>query len=167
MFLRGEEAAQTYVPPRMNEWQMRALEDRIRHSKDATPFGKRVIIWLLRQTDGLTKPVALSMPAHFCGGSAREVQNSAHDMLSTNGTTHLTQCVILRQTEMGLEHHSGRYRQPGEQLPIDRLVGDPKSGFGHFDDGARTIWWSLFYYDHGAARLALPTIEELAAIEVE
>lgn len=151
------EAARTYVPPRMSEKQLRALEWWIMHSKNASEFAKRAIIWALRQTNGLTMPVALSMPAHFSSGSGREVAYAAHDMYSVNGTTRIDVFINGMGTEMGLSHHGGTYT---------RASADANEAFDFRGDGY-TIWWSHTWYDHTAKRLELPSSEVLMGISVE
>lgn len=159
MFFRNDPEAESYVPPRIAEPQLRELEDHIRRSRDASPFAKRVVIWMLRQTDGLTRAVSLSMSAEFCSGTAREVQDAAHDLCSANGSTHLDEFMKRMGTEVGLEHHSGAYRR--------RADGATSNDFGQREDGSRTIWWSHIRYDHIARKLDLPTRDALAAIPLE
>jgi len=124
---------------RMTPRQIRALEVIIARSKDATVFGKKVIIWALRKTDGLTRPVALSLSdVHWGGRLVEEMQNSAHDMVSSQRTTHLPTMLDLMGTNMCLMHHGGMF------------VG--KSEYNNKAPG-RTIWFSPYYFDNDAELL--------------
>jgi hypothetical protein len=49
MFLRENPQARDYIPPRMDEERIRALEEHIRHSRDATPFAKRLELPTIEQ----------------------------------------------------------------------------------------------------------------------
>ncbi|MBI4142468.1 hypothetical protein HY480_01175 [Candidatus Uhrbacteria bacterium] len=162
-FFRDDPKVATYVPTPISATQVEALEACIRASPDASPFAKRVIIWMLRQTERLTIPVALSLPPELYGESARSVAFSAHDMVSANGRTHLDQVLRKGTTQFHLMGHDGQFvfdgythsgptGLPAKPRPVER--------------GWKTLWWSYVWYDHHPRLLRLPSREQLAAIDV-
>jgi hypothetical protein len=75
-------------PLQLTKQQMRLLRNKICTSKDATPLAKQTVIWMLEQTQGMTKPVLLSIPGvKYKIGS--QVAFGVHDMNSENGETFL------------------------------------------------------------------------------
>jgi len=129
--------------------QFEALEDFIAYSKDGTDFGRRVILWLLRQTSQLSHAVCLSIPDITYGAKkASEVQVTAHNMNSCNGSTHLG----LFLEGMG---------QPFFLSHLPRLMLD--MGFSTKIPG-QTIWWSPERYDGSARNVALPDKEILKCV---
>jgi hypothetical protein len=136
---------------------MLALEERIINSKDSTDFAKRIIIWLLRKTQNLTWPVALSvLDATYGAELCAEMQNGAHDMLSSNGSTHLGNFFRGMGTEVTLEHHCGCFllnRSKTEDSFEARANG-------------RTIWFSFVYYDRNVQLFTPPPLGELEAIKL-
>ncbi len=153
-WFRGED--QTYIPPLMSNTQMQALELLIAYSPDATDFAKKVIIWVLRQTEGLTRRVAFSVRDEYCSADlAAEVQQGAHDMISRNGNTHLNNVFGDMGTEVTLGHHCGCFES-------GRLDTDP---FNTKANG-RTIWFSYIFYDRDVTILEAPPLEELMKMEL-
>ncbi len=138
------------VSPRMSERQMAALERTIMRSNDASEFGKKAIIWLLRQSEHLTKPVAACFTEIVFGeDKCKEIQSAAHDMGSSRGTTHIEDFFLALGTPMYLGHHIGVFTQGSDEIL----------------DGGCTIWFSVVYYDREALFLRPPSIERIMKIE--
>ncbi|OHB15957.1 MAG: hypothetical protein A2431_03710 [Candidatus Zambryskibacteria bacterium RIFOXYC1_FULL_39_10] len=148
-FDRNSKEAQEYIPPRLSQKQIEAIEYLITKSKDATQFAKKVVIWFLRQTDGMTKSVALSVPEQFLGEEASQIEDSVHDMNSVSGSTHIDSVFQAAGTEMRLQHHRGTFFD------------------GEFNGGrGRTIWCSWEWYSRNVSVLPPPTNEDLAKIDL-
>jgi hypothetical protein len=149
-FFRNDPEIPLYIPPRANERQLGVLERIISLSPDASEFAKAITVWVLRQTEHLTRNVALSLPEDGVYGPklAEEMQNGAHGMNSVNGHTHLSQAFDLIDTEVVLSHHCGGF----------------KSGRFDFSAPARTIWISYVFYDFAAHILSPPDPAELAKV---
>ena len=64
----------------ISQRQLAFLEYLIWKSRDADEFTKRCLIWLLRQSEGLTKAVRIR---------GINLSIGLHDMCSCNGTTHI------------------------------------------------------------------------------
>ena len=151
-WLRGED--QRYIPPRMTNKQMLALEQFIILSPDASEFAKRVIIWVLRQTQNLTRQVALSIWNEQYGSDrAAEVQDSVHAMNSMNSKTRMDLFFDGMGTEMMLEHHCGCF-EASDGHPFNTKAS------------GRTIWFSFVFYDDKANVLEAPSLDELEAMSL-
>ncbi len=149
-FMRPNPQADEYVPPRMTDAQMRELERVIARAPEATTFAKKVLVWMLRQTNNLTRGVKLGLPDAIYGRQlVLNVQDGVHNMLSSGAQTPLG--VFMRErlgTEASFFHHHGLYRKDNEHLP----------GKGS------TIWISHVFYDERADMLARPTSDEIEAV---
>ncbi|TSC81740.1 MAG: hypothetical protein G01um101420_845 [Parcubacteria group bacterium Gr01-1014_20] len=154
MRLRDDEVAKAYKPPAITDRQMAALEAIIIKSKDANDFAKRAIIWTLRQTENLTKSVALSLwYKDFGMDQVDAVQDGSHDMNSCNGSTHLYYFFEALATEVGLSEHCGC------SVPMR------EGGNVHINEAAGiTIWFSHIFYDPRAILLVKPSKEDLESI---
>lgn len=154
MFLKNDERAKTYQPSSITNRQMSALEAFIIKSKDASDFAKRAIIWALRQTESLAKPVALSLwYKDFDTERVDNVQDGAHDMNSSNASTHIHYFFEALETEVGLSENCGCF------VPI-REEGN---SFNTKAAGV-TIWFSHIFYDSNALLLKTPSLQELEGI---
>lgn len=143
--------ADGYHPPRMTDIQMRALEETIGRSKDATDLAKRAIIWALRQTDNLSQPVALSIPGALHSELAQQMSHGAHDMVSSNCSTHLHTFMHGMGTQMTLMHHMG--------------IMAPKSTPRKVARGGYTIWWAFRFYDR-QVKVLKPNLAEILAVRL-
>lgn len=127
--------------------RMSALEEFIMISPNATPIAKKTLLWMLRQTKGLSLPVSLMIPPldddppdsredlsnkESLGFSA-QVAYSVHDMNSSGGKTHLHLFFRGMGSPMHFSSHCGRY--------LGRAF-DSKAG-GH------TIWIAAELYGWG------------------
>lgn len=114
--------------PMIQDEQMEVLEHLIMLSQDASDFTKRISIWVLRQTDNLTKEVALSIPNKFYEQiDTQEIQDGVHNMQSAGYSTNIDQIFRLTGTKMRFNHHCGMFVN------------------GQFDVQAKgvTIWYCL------------------------
>ncbi len=153
-WVRGQD--QVYIPPRMSDRQMQALEQFVTYSVDASDLATRVIIWTLRQTDNLTRRVALSVPDDYCDpDEAAHVKRVIQDMRHMNGSDVLSYFMAGMGTEFRLDVGVGCF------VPW-------KSNRGFFDTKGkgRTIWVSYILYDNDVAILDLPPIEVMKQIEL-
>ena len=80
----------TKRPRRVSQKQLDILEYLIWRSRDADEFSRKALIWLVRQSHGLTKLVRIEEPA-----IVRDVDKGFHDMCSCNCTTHVDQLFLL------------------------------------------------------------------------
>lgn len=73
-----------------HEEKVAALKRYLAESSDASEYCKRLVIWLIETTDGLTSAVKCSVPIAAIGfNRTQEVRYGIHDMNSDNGTTRL------------------------------------------------------------------------------
>lgn len=146
----AQQTRKKYTPPRMTDTQMDALERIILRSADGTEFAKKAIVWLLRQSENLSKPVAACFTYNVYGADkCEEVGRCAHDMGSSGGTTHIWDTFLAIGTMMMLGHHGGVFAQGADQIL----------------DGGYTIWFSVVAYDREAVFLQPPSIERIMEIE--
>jgi len=136
-----------YVPPRLSREQIFAIEYLVAKSEDATELTKKVVIWLIRQTNFMTEQVVLSLPKDFLGNPALAVliHENVHDMCSCNGDTHIYYISMAAGTKMCLRHCCRSF---------------------HSGDGA-IIWWSFESHFRNAKVLTPPTQEELDKIDLK
>lgn len=147
MKYRRESTDVVVESPAMAEKQMIALERFITESKDATWFAKRAIIFLLRCTEKLTKPVSLTILRQ---PFASQMQDGAHDMISSLRPTRLDLFFQGIGTEFGLSHHCGSY----------------SNGEFNANGEGTTIWISHTGYDHRAGNLVGNDIELISGIQL-
>ena len=141
-------ATQTQELRPVTSSQMDALERFIAASRDASEFAKKAVIWMLRQTAGLTRPVCLSFPperAKF----GKQAAYGVHDMCSKLGSTHIDDFMRKMGTPMKLSAHGGSY-----------VKGELDS-----ESGGYTVWVSPRRYDHGAERLEVD-IRAIRSVEL-
>lgn len=74
---------------RATDEQMVKIRRYIIKSPDASDFAKKAVLWLLRKSENLTKPVSLSF-ARRHESCTIEVCKGIHDMDSANGQTRLS-----------------------------------------------------------------------------
>lgn len=151
-FFAGDPVLCIYNPPFVSFSQMRALERAVALSKDASNLAKKIVIWTLRQTNHLTKRVALSVEENWNGFGMAQLQDGVHDMVSFNGTTHLDLMFDAIGTQMHVMHHHGMFLQNG-------AFDSKKSG--------RTIWVSYVWYDKSPEVFLCPSLEEINAIDLK
>src|SRR3989344_5337524 len=157
-WFRGDPVAKGYEPHPMRGSQMRALEQFIARSPDATDFAKKVYIWTLRQTELLTLPVALSLwGKDYSSERTAEVQDGVHAMVSCNGHTHLDTFFEGMGTKVHLMHHCGCF------------TAQPEKGKETHDTEAKgtTIWVSYVWYDYDIKLLTPPPLDVIEAIQLD
>jgi hypothetical protein len=150
MWMSKEE--EKYIPQRMTGGQMQALEEYIALSPDGTDFGRKAMIWLLRQSENLTKSVAASFPEQELGSLASEVELTEHNMGSAGGKTHLSRFMRGMGTHVGFSGHYGC-------LVIGKMP-DPLD----FKFPGVTIWISHLFYDRDAHIIPDPKFQEINEI---
>ncbi|OGZ79362.1 MAG: hypothetical protein A2528_01015 [Candidatus Staskawiczbacteria bacterium RIFOXYD2_FULL_37_9] len=88
---------------------MEFLEYLIWQSKDADDVTRKLLIWLLRQTDQLTMQVFVNCPSEIC----KKVSRKLHDMHSCGGTTHLDTLFEAAGSAMSPKLYNGTYNSDG------------------------------------------------------
>jgi hypothetical protein len=102
--------AQLVCPqPRINAKQVEFLEYLIWRSRDASDVVRKLLIWLLRQTNRLTMCVFVNCPPEIC----KEVSYGLHDMCSCGGTTHLDAVFNAAGSAISPALYNGTYTDDG------------------------------------------------------
>ena len=133
--------------------QMKAFRKLILDSKDGNSFGKEVMLWLINNSDHLTRPVAVNIPTSIAHEFAYNAATSVHDMLSSNGTTYLNELIRLMGSPLHFSHHCGQYATLG-------LIQNDKRSFSSKLEGY-TIWLTPEYYGHNHEVTVFDMDEEL------
>ncbi|OGI82153.1 hypothetical protein A3B93_00650 [Candidatus Nomurabacteria bacterium RIFCSPHIGHO2_02_FULL_42_24] len=84
--------------------QYEALEILISESKDITTEAKRIILWLLRKSELLTKPVCVSIDYESHRNLAIQAANSVH-----NTSNYLRKIFTAMGSDLHLSFHCGKY----------------------------------------------------------
>jgi len=88
--------------------QLEKIQSAIRQSKDATDYGKKVIIWFFEQMYNVQVPLVLNFfPRYHKKG--QQAAYAAHDMKSFNGTTHLGTHIKKLGLKLYLQSCEGYY----------------------------------------------------------
>lgn len=144
-------------PPitRVTDRQMKELEKLVFSSRDAEELGKKLLVWMLRKSENLTRPVRMTLidPAEGREGLMKShvAAYAAHDMNSLNGSTHIDFILGAMGSPMCFSSHSGSYLN-GELNPRA---------------GGATTWLAIDHYDDSAEPIQPPTQEELDSILVQ
>jgi len=88
--------------------QVDKLERFISCSPDATEFAKKALIWMLRQSQGMTKTVCLTFTPDK-SSLGRQVAHGVHDMRSANGSTFINRFLDELGAPMSFSSRSGYY----------------------------------------------------------
>jgi len=134
----------TYNPPIIPSSQMKAIEKIIAYSEDVNDFTKRIIIWVLRKTNNLTRNVVVSIEDLTQGFGV-------HNMTSCNGTTHIDLIFQAMGTEMSLMCHHGVLVRKG-------VLDTARSGM--------TVWFSWVWYNLYPEVILHPNYKEIEAIDL-
>ena len=98
--------------------QLEYLEYLIWKSPDATEFAKKCLIYLIRQSLGLSVEVRLTR-------RDQAVVNSFHDMCSSLGVTHIDELLGLAGAEMDLDYGALCLRKGFETTPSNPIELSP------------------------------------------
>ena len=96
----------------INQDSYEALEFLISKSRDASIEAKKVILWLLRQSENLTKPVCISIDydvGKFSGSLAEQVAEAGHYMKRTDRSTYLDFIFSAMGSELRLNCQEGKF----------------------------------------------------------
>ena len=157
--------------------QIAALKYMIFNAKNGTELSKRVLAFLIDQSEELTIEVCLTLVANREGYTADEISAAAHGvrgMKSCNGTTHLDQILRVMGSELSFSYHYGDF-DPARSA-------DPFSSDGQFADWSSaqvskpellregmplryTVWLSKQNYSR-QANLLVATREEFKQIDL-
>ena len=83
---------------KISQRQLDYLEFLVWRSKDADEFTRKCLIWLIRQSQGLTRDVRLVLT------ETNKVVAGFHDMCSEGGTTHFDELLGLVGADMDLDY---------------------------------------------------------------
>lgn len=111
----------------MTQRQIAALKYMIFIARPGVELTKRVLAFLIDQSEGLTKEVCLTLTEGCQGYSAEEINIAAHGMSamrSCNSTTHLSEILDVMGSELDFDVHYGDFDPTRE--------GDPFSNAGQF-----------------------------------
>lgn len=129
----------TRMSPQMSSEQMAALEELVLWSRDLTEFAKRLVLYMLRQTNNLRTAVCMSIPETPDDDPEMETldQQAGLSIYATRGYGHTTLFPLVLQamgTDADISPHCGMYVN------------------GQYDLKANgwTIWISPFVYGHGS-----------------
>lgn len=100
---------QPSLPGLVSDHQMKALEYYISKSRDATEYAKEAVIWALRQTNNLTRNIAVSFLNVWDEKKANEIATSVHDMGSSGGSTLLQTFFKAMDIQRSISFHGGYY----------------------------------------------------------
>ena len=129
----------------MTEIQIAALKYLIAKSKDASELSKQVMFYLIDQSEGFSKEVAISFSGRtgdYSNEEAMDIVFGVHDMESSNGSTHLDALMKLSGCVFTFSQHGGHY----------------KKGIFNARTTGGTVWLSKNNYGHNTNELIiLPT----------
>jgi hypothetical protein len=88
--------------PQINDDQMEELRRYISASPDATETTKKILLWMLDQTENLSIPVELTFSSAL-EAPGKQVVADVHDMVSVTGKTHIQNFI----KSLGLKFPAG------------------------------------------------------------
>jgi hypothetical protein len=124
--------------------QINALKYLIFKSKDADLETKKICFALIDASERFTKPV------YFTSNMSDESYGT-HNMVSANGSTHLTEILQAMSTEFIFSTHQGFFASVGNFVCI------MKNG----EKNTLTIWLSNTRYDNSAVEIKKEDVEKL------
>ena len=110
------------------EKQIQALEYLVLMSDHGSRVVKQIFLCLLERSEGLTKPVALTLVEGPEWGS-KEINLHARTqdgLVSCNGSTHLTEILRCMGSDYIFQTHYGRFNSDGEFSTRGMFVGWPE-----------------------------------------
>lgn len=133
------------APVRMSDEQMKALKYLISMSQNMNVFSKKLLFWLLDQTDNLTRPVRINVVPSKCNPSLNDIEvraahHSFHDIMSSNGSTHFHAVIVAMGATLYISSHGGFF---------GRSRNDKESG----PSKTFAVWIAPKHYDWDATLL--------------
>lgn len=162
----------------VTEKQFTALKYLICVSEDGNDLMKRILVFLIDQSEGLTKEVCLTLQDGREGYSGEEIHKAAiNGMFSSNGNTHLNELMILMGSELDFSLHFGDFDPTREGDPFNtdgQFPGFPKESVAGGDEGLvrkdmptrYTFWLSRGSYSRDASPV-VATRKKLEKIKLE
>lgn len=129
----------------MTENQINVLRYLIIKSRDVKPIAKKLALYLIAVSRGLTREVRFTVTEgvrSWTREDAEAVASGFHDMRSSGGTTHLSVIMTGMETDFHFDHHIGTFcADDGEcrYLPNNIL--------------SYTVWLSNIAYSRTATNL--------------
>src|SRR3989338_5663853 len=145
-------------------------------AKDGVELSKRILIFLIDQSEGLIKDVCLTLVADHNGYTAEEILKAAYGMgamQGANGTTHLLELFCLMGEEIPKSSfHYGDYdpSRKGDPfnsagmfagMPVDMVGGRDPAELVRTDMPRRYTFWLARKNYSGQATLVVATREVL------
>ncbi|MEK7570196.1 MAG: hypothetical protein AAB515_02040 [Patescibacteria group bacterium] len=148
----------------------------ISKSKDGDDIAKRILFFLIDNSNGLTEQVSMTLTQDHDGYTKDEIHTAAHKldyMRSSNGTTHLSEIMLIMGAELGFSTHYGHYNEMGKLDTEGMFPGCGELAPGHENDREDmplryTFWLAEKDYGHsGQGRsLVTPPKQELMKIDM-
>lgn len=140
----------------INKKQVDALKYLILRSKDASELTKKILFFLLEQSNLLRKAVYTSVVETkdgFSKENAIETYNGVHDMKSSQAFTHLNEIMVAMGSDFLFYVHAGAYQADGEFKEYEKIL-------------SYTVWLSDKRYDGTAKRIDIKkdTLDEMVLV---
>jgi len=129
----------------LSDDQINALKYLIFMSKDAGPETKKICFALIDASERFKKPV-------YFTGNTKDAQFGVHDMVSSNGTTHLSEILKTVGLKFRFSHHDGFFVSGGNFF---------QSRFRKGEKHTHTIWLSETCYDRFASEIKKEDVEKV------
>ena len=100
----------------LSKKQVEAIQYLIIKSKNASDIAKQLCLFLIVQSESLTKKVCVSIKLEdgFSKEEVKAVHDGVHDMNSMNGSTHLSEVLSVAGVDSRFHHCSGVYDGSGK-----------------------------------------------------
>lgn len=156
--------------------QIAALKYLVANSKDGNDTVKRILFFLINESNGLTENVSVSFFQDRDGYTSDEINDAARllgVMESSNCSTYLDEIMTLMGTELRFNTHYGHYDKTGKFDTEGMFPGWKDLAPGHENDRddiplRYTFWLAEEQYGQsGQGRpLVTPSRQELMAIDL-
>ncbi len=150
--------------------QIAAIKYLIFHAKEGSPLVKRILAFLLDQSQGLTKEVYLTLESgqDYTDDEVHENAVTMNGLQSVNCQTHLNEIMSAVGAGFEFSVHYGYFDKPGHFSTLGQFAGLPGP---HFNDPLGiptryTFWCAYRSYSYTASPV-LASRSELEAIDLE
>lgn len=90
--------------PKYSRIQIDALVDLLLFSKDLKKIGKQFTVWLIGQTENLSRSICVEIPVDFL--EKDQIGFGIHNINGCNGTTHITEIFEAMGSDKRFHSHS-------------------------------------------------------------
>src|SRR3989344_7938377 len=136
--------------------QIKALKYLMFKSRDGNDLVKRILVFLINSSKELTEQVSVSLMEDREGYSrdeVGEVGHGLHDMISSNGSTHLNELMTAVGTELHFSSHFGHYNE--------RAIFETAGQFSGGYPMRYTFWLAKRSYGHSGVVTGLTASREI------